>query len=61
MKTKGLCSTCDNNVNCVLTKDNGVLECEEFFAGDKLIRGKVITQSKQACFSASAAGEELLD
>ncbi|MCK9574200.1 MAG: hypothetical protein M0R20_07430 [Candidatus Omnitrophica bacterium] len=61
MKTKGLCGTCDNNVNCVLTAENGVLECEEFFAGKKLICGKVIAKSKQACFSTSAADEELLD
>jgi len=61
MKTEGLCKTCDNNLHCVLTKENGVLECEEFLAGGVLSCEKIATKKKELCACASAAEEELQD
>jgi len=49
MKTKGLCNTCDNNTHCVLTKESGVLECEEFLADSKLGRSKVFNAVNRVC------------
>jgi|GEM_PF-2142913 len=57
MKTKGLCSTCDNNEHCVLTKQNGVLECEEFLADNKLSRSKVFNAVNRACVGVGEASE----
>lgn len=61
MKTEGLCKTCDNNLHCVLTKGNGVLECEEFLASGCLGRRKIATKKKELCICASANEEELRD
>jgi len=57
MKTKGLCSTCDNNTHCVLTKENGVLECEEFLADSKSSCNKAVSAIKRTCVSVAAVEE----
>jgi len=60
MKTEGLCSSCNNSNHCVLTNENGVLECEEFFTSSKPCCGKVAFRS-QVCVGTRAAGEDLQD
>ena len=60
MKTEGLCSTCGNSVYCALTKENGVLECEEFLATGQLSYGKIAVRSKKLCVGTNVT-EELQD
>jgi len=61
MKTKGLCSICDNSTHCALTKESGVLECEEFFTSQKSACGKIVSVSKQARACACKDREEPQD
>jgi len=60
MKIKGLCSTCDSSMHCVLTAENGVLECEEFLAGGQACYSKVAARSKKLCVGTNVT-EELQD
>lgn len=54
MKTKGLCITCENNAHCVLTKESGVSECEEFLNGKTSGLSKANCAKQRACMAVGA-------
>jgi hypothetical protein len=61
MKTKGLCISCENNAHCVLTQENGVLECEEFLGNGVVKQAKAEPRIKRAISCPDTAEEELQD
>lgn len=61
VKKLGLCRTCDNRTHCVLTREEGVVECEEFFANGVLRPGKIAPAAKQVYLGSENTGEELQD
>lgn len=60
MKKTGLCVTCDNNVDCVLTRESGVLECEEFSI-PAAAANKAALKNRKVVAVAVTSEEELQD
>lgn len=57
MKNKGLCISCENNAHCVLTKESGVLECEEF-SGNGIVKHPKVKPVIKRTVSVVDADEE---
>lgn len=57
MKKTGLCVTCGNNLHCSLTRESGVLECEEFL-NSIVLTNKPALRKKQTALEVDNTQEE---